>query len=52
MIAQTLNRIGLMPRVGWAVGDVEGRLSSKNQLDGEDLCLTRYMYMTSLIIVQ
>ena len=34
-----------------AVGDVEGRLSSKNQLQDSDLRLTRYMYMTSLIIV-
>ena len=28
-----------------AVGDVEGRLSSKNQLQDKDLRLTRYMYM-------
>ena len=28
-----------MPRVGWAVGDVEWRLSSKNHLDDKDLRL-------------
>ena len=34
-----------------SVDVVEERLSSKNQLDDKDLRLTRYMYMTSSIIV-
>ena len=34
-----------------AVGDVEVRLSSKKYLQDKDLRLTRYVYMTSLIIV-
>ena len=41
---------GLKPD-SFHLGDVEGRLSSKNQLQDKDLRLTRYMYMTSLIIV-
>ena len=28
-----------------AVGDVEGRLSSKNQLDDKDLSFTRYIHV-------
>ena len=40
-----------MPVLAGAVGDVEGRLYSKNQLQDKDLRLTRYMYMTSVIIV-
>ena len=40
-----------MPVLAGAVGDVKGSLSSENQLDDKDLRLTRYMYMTSSIIV-
>ena len=39
------------PVLAGAVGDVEERLSSKYQLEDKDLRLTRYIYMTSLIIV-